>query len=384
MSVAFTDAELEMLLGRPVCRLLTAADRRAFAGRRVLITGAGGSVGSELARQIAACAPDRLTILDHSEFNLFQIERELAECAPAVPIDPVLADVTRPEVVRRACRSARPHVVYHAAAYKHVSMVERAVCAAAAVNILGTANALTAARGVGARFVLISSDKAASPQSVMGATKRLAELVVTAHATASFRPIVVRFGNVMASSGSVLPIMRDHIRRGLPIPVTDPNASRYFMTAGEAVSLVMKADVLATRAETYWLDMGQPMLIGDLADRLMTLEEQNGFPRVPVEIVGLKPGEKLREELTTQGLRMCRTRHPRIWVARQAPVAARSMGRVLSRLERLVDSGDALRVLQTIAAEVPEFSGSTDAWLAASRQSAGAVGSEPRARSRTA
>jgi FlaA1/EpsC-like NDP-sugar epimerase len=365
----FTEAELETLLCRPVRRLLTAADRRGFAGRRVLITGAGGSIGSELARQIAPCVPESLVLLDHSEFNLFHIERNLAERVPAVRVEGVLGDVTDAALMHRICRTARPHVVYHAAAYKHVSMVERAVCASASVNVLGTLNAVAAAVAVGARFVLISSDKAAAPRSVMGATKRLAELVVMAKASDSFRPIVVRFGNVLGSSGSVLTIMRDRIRRGRPVPITDPQATRYFMTADEAVSLVMKADLLATRPETYWLDMGEPVQIGDLADRLMALERGYGFPAVPFEVIGLSPGEKLREELTTQGLRMCRTRHPRIWVARQRRGDTPAIDRLVKKLGRLVGRGDAERTLEAIARAVPDFEGSDEAWALARAQS---------------
>src|SRR5262249_7723286 len=160
-------------------------------------------------RQIARCSPERLTIVDHSEHALFQIERELSSVLPASAIDTVLADVTRPAFVRQAFRLSHPHVVYHAAAYKHVTMSERAVCAAANANVLGTANVVAAARNAGARFILISSDKAAAPASVMGATKRLAELGVMREVSRAFRPVVVRFGNVLGSSGSFLTIMRD-------------------------------------------------------------------------------------------------------------------------------------------------------------------------------
>ena len=172
MTDTLTHADEETLLGRAVRPLMTTADRVVFAGQRCMVTGAGGSVGSELARQIASCGRELLTLVDHSEPHLFQIERELAERWPGVRLDPVLADVTRPVMMRLACERARPHVVFHAAAYKHVTMAERAVCAAARVNVLGTAVVAAAARIVGARLLLISSDKAASPRSVMGATKR--------------------------------------------------------------------------------------------------------------------------------------------------------------------------------------------------------------------
>lgn len=351
----FSEADFERLLQRPVRRLLTDGDRRACAGRRVLITGAGGSIGSELARQIAPLRPARLVVVDQSELALFQVERTLADEWPGVPLDVVLGNVARDGVIDHACRAFRPHVVYHAAAYKHVTMAERAVCAAADANILGTRAAVDAARGVGARFVLISSDKAASPQSVMGASKRFAEFVVLSRASKTFQPVVVRFGNVLGSSGSVLTIMRECIRQGRPLPITDPDATRYFMTAGEAVSLVMKTELLARRAETYWLDMGDPVRIGTLAERLLDLEAELGYGRVPMQHIGLRPGEKLREELTSQGLRMCPTRHRRIWVARQRPADPTMIERALAQIARDVSRGDAAAVLAAIARVVDDF-----------------------------
>lgn len=360
MTIPFSETELETLMDRPVCRLLTADDRGAFDGRRVLITGAGGSIGAELARQVAHCQPAQLTLIDQSELNLFQIEREIAHAEPGVPLEIVLGDVTRSRL-RAACRQARPHVVYHAAAYKHVTMAERAVCAAVDTNVLGAVQMAEAARDVGARFVLISSDKAATPRSVMGATKRLAEIAVTAVADRVFQPTVVRFGNVLGSSGSVLSIMRRSIRAGQPVPITDPAATRYFMTAGEAVSLVIKAERLSQRTETYWLDMGQPVAIGELARRLMRIEEAVGYAPVPLQVIGLRPGEKLREELTAQGIRMCRTSHPRIWVARQAAGDPAAMAETVRRLRYRVARGDAAGTLTELAAAVPDYRVSPEA-----------------------
>ena len=365
----FSDDELEFLLERPVRRLLTEADRRAFTGRRVLVTGAGGSIGSELARQVARARPGRLVLLDQSELALFEIERELADSCPAVPVEVVLADVARRDAVAQACRAYRPQVVFHAAAYKHVTMAERAVCAAAEANVLGTWYTAEAAQVAGARFVLISSDKAAMPRSVMGATKRLAELVVLARASKTFQPIVVRFGNVLGSSGSVLTIMRDRIRQGRSVPVTDPDATRYFMTTGEAASLVMKTELLARRAETYWLDMGAPVRIGTLADRMLALEARHGFAAVPVEQIGLRPGEKLREELTSQGLRMCPTRHRRIWVARQRPTSTVLIDAALQSIARDASRGDAAAVLAAVERVVADYDASPAARAHALAQS---------------
>lgn len=375
----FTESELESLMDRPIRRLLAAADRRAFAGRRVLITGAGGSIGSELSRQIARCEPARLTLVDCSELNLFRIERELQRIAPGVTLDVVLGDVTR-RVVRHAIRASRPHVVYHAAAYKHVTMVERAVCAAVEANVIGTAAVVETAREVGARFVLISSDKAAAPESVMGATKRLAELVAMSRTTANFRPVVVRFGNVMGSSGSVLTIMREAVRSGRPIPVTDPNATRYFMTVGEAASLVIKAGLLSERAETYWLDMGPPVAIGDLASRLLAIESAAGYEPVPMNVIGLRAGEKLREELTTQGLRMRRTAHQRIWVAVQPEASYVSVAKAERRLRARAARGDAAGALAWLAVAVPEFRVSPEASACAQAQRARSATADSRRR----
>jgi len=365
LTANFTQAEQEALLGRPVRPLLTASDRAQFAGVRCAVTGAGGSIGAELARQIASCGPELLTLVDNSEHQLFQIERELADAWPHVPLNPVLADVTRPATVHLAFRRARPGVVFHAAAYKHVTMAERAACAAARVNVLGAAAVMAAARVVSARFVLVSTDKAASPRSVMGATKRLAELVAVTAGGPTFRPAVVRFGNVLGSSGSFVTIAQECIRRGKPIPMTDPHATRYFMTVSEAAALVMKADVLARAGETFWLDMGEPIRIGDLVERLLALAARQGYPAVPVDVIGLRPGEKGVEQLTTQGLAMCRTAHPRIWGARQTPVAGAAIDTALRALRRQVARGDALGTLDTLTAVVPEYVPSAEAWATA-------------------
>ncbi len=368
MRCPFTPAELERLLDRPLRHLLGAADRARYRGRRLLITGAGGSVGSELSRQLADCRPDVLTLVDHSELHLFEIARELAERVPGLVIEPVLADVCRPRLIRRTITQAAPDVVFHAAAYKHVSMMERDVCAAVGANVLGTANVVDASRDAGARVVLISSDKAAAPRSVMGATKRLAELLTLAAPASGWRPIVVRFGNILGSSGSLLAIFRDRIRQGQTLALTDPCATRYVMTAGEAVSLVMKADLLARRPETYWLDMGEPVAIGDLVERLLAIEAEAGYPRVPIDVVGLGPGEKRCEELTTQGLRMCPTSHRRIWVARQQASDGAAVARGVERLRDAVEEGDAEAALGELIAAVPDFVASDDAWAGARRR----------------
>ena len=355
MTHQMTSAEEEMLLGRRVEALLSDDDREHFAGQTCLITGAGGSVGSELARQIALCRPARLVLLEQSEQALFRIEQFLREHSPATCLEPALCDVTRAASVARLMRRVRPQLVFHAAAYKHVTMAERHIAAAGRVNVLGTLSVLAAANDVGARFVLISSDKAAAPTSVMGATKRLAELAVLTGDGHQPRPIVVRFGNVLASSGSFVELMRDRIREGQPLLLTDPEATRFFMTLTEAASLVMKASIIADGGETFWLDMGPQVRIGDLADRLLSAAALRGLPPVSVKVIGLRPGEKQHEQLASQGVSLERTADPRIWVARQAASASLGYRASIRALRHAVVRDDALAVLRVLAATVSDF-----------------------------
>jgi O-antigen biosynthesis protein WbqV len=368
------------LLGRPLREVLTAADRRRLAGQRVLITGAGGSVGSELTRQIVACRPGRLTLFDQSEYAVFRLESELREQHPGLDVDVVLGDVSRRADVRAACAALGPHVVYHAAAYKHVTITERASVPAVRTNVLGTYETARAARQAGARFVLISSDKAAEPRSVMGATKRLAELVAVGMASPAFRPVAVRFGNILGSSGSLVEIMSRCVREGRNVPVTHPDATRFFMTAEEAVSLVLKADLIGGRADVFWLDMGEPLRIGDLAERFIACTTPPGAPRVGIDVIGLRPGEKMREELTTQGLTMRSTEHPRIWSARQRPVCRDTVAAAVRTIRRAVSAGDAPQALAAMQAALGDFSASRAAWSAARRAQAAAVTSRVAAR----
>jgi FlaA1/EpsC-like NDP-sugar epimerase len=345
----------ERLLGRPVESVLTAIDRRALKDRRLLVTGAGGSIGSALARQLAACDPTSLTILDHAEYNLFRIERCLRTEFPKLTIEAVVGDVSRRADIRQACLITRPHAVYHAAAYKHVPITEVSVIAAARTNVLGTVETIRAARDVGARFLLVSSDKAAQPRSVMGATKRLAELVATYQRSRLFRPVVVRFGNILGSSGSVVEIMVEALRKGRNIPVTDPSATRFFMTAEEAVSLVIKADLMGRGGDVFWLDMGPALRIGDLAQRIIEWGTPEGQTPADIDIIGLRAGEKLREELTTQGLEMKKTSHARIWSARQKDVSRPDVVNAVRQIRRACASGDAGVALETLAAAVPDY-----------------------------
>jgi FlaA1/EpsC-like NDP-sugar epimerase len=358
----------QALMGRRTCDELTRGERDAYRGRRVLVTGAGGSVGSELVRRLAACGPESITLLDQSEYHLFYIERELRSRWPSLPVHAVLGDVTRPRVMRAACDVSSPHVVFHAAAYKHVTMLERDVCAGVLANVLGTISAAECAREAGARFVLISTDKAVNPRAVMGATKRLAELVTLARLDRTFRPVVVRFGNVLGSSGSVVELMVRSIHDGEPIPITHADATRYFMTVGEAATLVLRADLMRLGGEICWLDMGTPLRIVDLAHRLLALGKSLGIPPVPLSVIGLRPGEKLDEELTLQGMDLSRTDHARIWIARHDGVNPVAMRRIVRSLRADLLQGDGLAALTDLCAAVPEYVPSDEA-----RRAAGAV-----------
>jgi FlaA1/EpsC-like NDP-sugar epimerase len=345
----------EHLLGRRVEHVLSASDGRTFAGARVLITGAGGSVGGELARQLAGCQPARLVLMDHSEYGLFRTHADLKELFPRVAIEVALGDVSRRVDTQRAVQLAAPDVVFHAAAYKHVTLAEEAPVAAARTNVLGTVEAVRAARLAGARFVLVSTDKAAEPRSVMGATKRLAELLVLDQATERFRPIVVRFGNILGSSGSVVEIMLRRAARGLSIPVTDAAATRFFMTGEEAAALVMKADRIGRGGEVFWLDMGEAIRIGELAARVVAIGTPRGMRPSPIETIGLRPGEKMHETLTAQGLEMAPTAVARVWRARQRDVPRLAVYRALRSLGRACERGDASAVVDALCAAVNDY-----------------------------
>jgi FlaA1/EpsC-like NDP-sugar epimerase len=344
----------ERLLGREAQEVLTADDRIILAGQTVLVTGAGGSVGAELTRQLAACRVGRLILFEQSEHALFRIESSLRRQCPDLPVEIVLGDVTHASDIGAACHRARPRAVYHAAAYKHVVLTETAIVPAVRTNVLGTLETVRAAREVGARFVLISSDKAAEPRSVMGATKRLAEMLALGSATPVFRPLAVRFGNILGSSGSLLEIMLHCAEERRNVPVTDPDATRYFMTAGEAAQLVLKADLIGRAGEVLWLDMGAPVRVGDIVSRFLDWSVASGGPRLGTSIIGLRPGEKRTETLTAQGLSMRKTMDPRIWSARQSKAAV-ALESVLPRLRRAVARGDAAQALLAMQDAVSGF-----------------------------
>jgi len=288
-----------------------------FTGRRILVTGAGGTIGSEISDQIARCAPSRLVLFEKHEESLFHIERELRAAYEGLRIDAVIGDICDAERVNQVFGGARPEIVFHAAAYKHVPMMEKNPYEAIKTNVRGTATVAEAARRHGVEsFVLISTDKAVEPVSVMGATKRLAELTImetAAHSQTRFH--IVRFGNVLDSSGSVIPIFRSQIERRLPITVTHPGVTRWFMTVPEAVHLILQAVTIGKGGEVFVLDMGKPVRILDLAHSLIRQYGLEPDRDIPIVITGLRPGERLFEKLFNDHETICKTVHPRILIA---------------------------------------------------------------------
>jgi O-antigen biosynthesis protein WbqV len=300
---------IEDLLNRPQVALDREGMARLIQGRRVLVTGAGGTIGSELARQVAALGPEELVLIDNGEYALWQIDLELAETHPLVVRRAVMADIRDAGRLRAICEQLRPTLVFHAAALKHVPMVEDNPLEGLRTNAVGTRNVADAARAAGAEaMVLISTDKAVNPTSVMGASKRLAEMYCQGLDAAGMgrggmRCVTVRFGNVLGSTGSVVPLFQRQLARGGPLTVTHPDMQRYFMTVREAVGLVLQASVAGTTAEQDWrggifvLDMGPPVKIVDLARQIIRLAGYRPEIDVEIRFSGLRPGEKLYEEL---------------------------------------------------------------------------------------
>jgi len=299
--------DVEDLLGRPRRELDRAAMQALVAGRRVLVTGAGGTIGSELCRQIAGLGPARLALVDNGEHNLYAIDLELAELAPPMPRGAHLADVRDRARLAAILQAERPELVFHAAAFKHVPLVEENPAEGTLSNVLGTRNVADLALESGAAaMVLISTDKAVAPASVMGASKRVAELYCQALDLKSAqrggtRFVVVRFGNVLGSTGSVVPLFQRQLARGGPLTVTDPEATRFFMTTGEAVELTLLASALGPRSEArgkvFVLDMGEPVRINDLARQMIRLAGKVPEREIRIVYTGLRPGEKLHEIL---------------------------------------------------------------------------------------
>lgn len=331
------DVEIEDLLGRPPVQLDEDGLARFLSGKSVLVSGAGGSIGAELVRQIARFGPASLVLAERAEFALFEIEREVVRRWPGVRVVPVVADVGDAGRMRTVFERERPQVVLHAAAHKHVPLMEGNPAEAVKNNLLAT-HALAALAGeMGAEaFVFVSTDKAVRPSSVMGATKRLGELVIqTLNQRCATRFVAVRFGNVMGSTGSVIPIFREQIAAGGPVTVTHPDMQRYFMTIPEAAQLVLQAGAMGQGGEIFILDMGRPVRIVDLARDMITLSGLRPGEDVEIVYTGLRPGEKLSEELALSGEQLVATRHPSIAIGRLAVYPPGVVEAALARLRAL-------------------------------------------------
>ena len=353
-------SKLDDLLGREPVSIRLDEVERDLAGKTVLITGGGGSIGSELARKVARFRPRRIVLLDRAENSLYFAALDLQRAQPDIELLPVIANITNRERMGEVFRTYRPTHVYHAAAYKHVPLCEAYPSEAAWNNIVGTLRlAEAAARSGVAKFVLISTDKAVNPTSVLGATKRLAERVVLelpylALASTDFR--AVRFGNVLGSDGSVLPLFRQQLAAGGPLTVTHPEVRRYFMTIPEAAELVLQAAALPeARGQIAMLEMGEQVRIVDLAEHLIRLAGLVPHQDIRIEFTGLRPGEKLQEELVAAG----ETAHPtsigKIWVIRPNSYDPLAFRLGLDRLSAVLLRGDDDAVLREIGALVPEY-----------------------------
>jgi FlaA1/EpsC-like NDP-sugar epimerase len=355
------EVQVEDVLGREPVTVEIEEAGGYLNDRVVLVTGAGGSIGSELCRQIARVRPKLLVLLDHAEDNLFEIERELIRERHFAACESILADCKDAERMADVMQRFRPDVVFHAAAYKHVSLTEENPLEAVRNNAIGTRVCASAAAAVDtARFVLVSTDKAVNPATALGASKAMAEWVVEAlgrrHAATVF--CSVRFGNVLASSGSVVPIFRRQIEQGGPVTVTHPEMQRYFMTIPESVQLIIRAARLASGGETYVLEMGQQVKIIDLARNMIRLSGQDP-DEIPIEIIGRRPGEKLREELFHPAERPVPTEADRILRAERPPLDPEWVDSVFERVEQLVEQRDEAFLAQTLGELAREAFGDT-------------------------
>jgi FlaA1/EpsC-like NDP-sugar epimerase len=346
-TVRFTE-----LLGRQERRVLRPSARALLSGARVLVTGAGGSIGQELCRQIRSHDPEALHMLDHDESNLHGLQLELDGEALLNRSEVIIADIRDTARIRQVFRSVRPEIVFHAAAHKHLPLLERHPCEGVKSNVLGTQNLVRAAMESGAaRLVLISTDKAADPRSILGATKRLAEMVVQANATGCTRVCSVRFGNVLGSRGSFLTAVAEQVERGEPVTVTDPEVTRFFMTVEEAVGLVLSAAPMAEYGETFVLDMGDPVRIVELVRRYA---EQLHLDHVQIRYTGLRPGEKLHETLFGAREEPLPTVDPAIWATRPARLPD-DLGPRLDRLYAAASDGDDDQVRRMLRDLMPDY-----------------------------
>ncbi|SMC39260.1 nucleoside-diphosphate sugar epimerase/dehydratase [Sporomusa malonica] len=341
------DVDLEDLLRREPVTLDLEQIASCLTGKRVLITGAGGSIGSELCRQIAKLSPSELALLGKGENSIYEIDRELREKYSGLTIKPIIADVRDKNRINDIFTRLKPEVIFHAAAHKHVPLMESQPVEAVRNNIFGTKTVAEAADKAGTGiFIMISTDKAVNPTSVMGATKRVAELVIqNINSVSNTRFAAVRFGNVLGSRGSVVPLFKKQIAKGGPITITHPDMKRYFMTIPEATQLVLQAGTLASGGEVFVLDMGEPVKIVDMASDLIELSGLERGQDIEIKFTGLRPGEKLFEELLTAEEGTTSTKHEKIFVANLKSVDVQQFQMGLEDLRRASSSEEIISIL---------------------------------------
>jgi len=357
------DVRIEDLLGREPVTLDWRAITEATRGKTVLVTGGGGSIGAELCRQIARLNPANLIILDRSELNLYQIDMELRRALPQLPLVSLLGDINDAVQMERVLRAHSPAVIYHAAAYKHVPMLEDQARAAVLNNALGTRIVANLADKCGCEsFVMVSTDKAVNPANVMGASKRVAEMYCQSmNSRSKTRFITVRFGNVLGSSGSVVPLFQEQIAHGGPVTVTHPDIARYFMTIPEACQLILQAGVIGRGGEIFVLDMGEPVKIAYLAEQLIRLSGRNPGEDIEIVYTGLRPGEKLYEELFHDAEKLAETSHPKILLAHCRQMDREALENTFDAMQQACDRSDEAALREFLVNLVPEHTGLTAA-----------------------
>ncbi|MEP7075248.1 MAG: nucleoside-diphosphate sugar epimerase/dehydratase [Acidobacteriota bacterium] len=350
------DVQIEDLLGRDPVRLDGENLHEFLNAKTVLVTGAGGSIGSELVRQITNYSPKRILLVERAEFQLFQVARELADEFPNTECLPLIADAGDESRMSQIFEKFRPEVIFHAAAHKHVPLMEVNPLEAVKNNVFATYLVAELAGRYGAHdFVLISTDKAVNPTSIMGASKRVAEIVVqNLEQKYATNYVAVRFGNVLGSAGSVVPIFREQIRKGEPITVTHKDMTRYFMTIPEASQLVLQAGALGSGGEIFILDMGRPVKILDLAEDMIRLSGLTPYEDVDITFTGIRKGEKLFEELEITGENLVRTHHPKIFIGKIASYTEPEVNRILEEFGSAVLSNDEELLRRTFNETLPE------------------------------
>jgi FlaA1/EpsC-like NDP-sugar epimerase len=353
------DVDINDLLGREAIQLDTDSIETFIKGKMILVTGAGGSIGSEMCRQICHFGPKLLLLVEQAENPLFYIERELREKFPDITMTAVVCNITDQSRVEGIFDKYRPEIIIHAAAHKHVPLMEGNPGEAIKNNVVGSRTVADAADKFGAgNFVMISTDKAVNPTSIMGSSKRVAELYVQdLNRTSKTHFVTVRFGNVLGSDGSVVPIFKKQIAQGGPLTVTHPEMKRYFMTIPEASQLVLQAASMGKGGEIFVLDMGEPVKIVDLARELITLSGFRPGEDIEIAFTGLRPGEKLFEELSIKGEDMQETRHPKIGIWRNIPMDRDRLRAKIAELVALAKIGEHAEIAAKIKELVPEYIG---------------------------